>query len=77
YGHPTIYSADTTNWPQLILTCPNGTRLDELPFLSISISWLRQFTSFLAQGENNTCEPFISIPSDICWMSNLTVRNFS
>ncbi|CAF0876824.1 unnamed protein product [Rotaria sp. Silwood1] len=77
YGHPTIYSVDTTNWPQLILTCPNSTRLDELPFLSISISWLRQFTSFLAQGENNTREPFISIPSDICWMSHLTILNLT
>ncbi len=71
--HPTQCSADVSNWPHLILTCPNGTILNELPFPSTDIAVLREVTSFLAQGESNTRGPFTSIPSNICWMSNLTV----
>jgi hypothetical protein len=71
--HPTQCSADESDWPHLILTCPNGTVLTELPFPSTDIALLRQVTSFLAQGENNTRGPFTSIPTNICWMSNLTV----
>jgi len=71
--HPTQCSVDVSDWPHLILTCPNGTILNELPFPSTDIAVLREVTSFLARGESNTRGPFTSIPSNICWMSNLTV----
>lgn len=73
FPQPTKCSTDTTNPSQLILTCPNGTNLTELPFQSTDILWLSNITSFYARGENNTRGPFISIPSNICWMSNLIV----
>jgi hypothetical protein len=60
----------------LILTCPNGTQLTELPFSSDAKPWLSNITSFLAQGENNTRGPFTTIPTNICWMSQLNVSLF-
>lgn len=71
-----ICSIDITNSSQLILTCPNGISLNELPFSSTDIPWLSNITSFHAQGQNNTRGPFTSIPSNICWMSNLIVSFF-
>ncbi|CAF3578413.1 unnamed protein product [Adineta steineri] len=75
--HPTICSADVTNWPNLTLTCPNGTILTQLPFPSSDIPLLRTITSFRAQGENNTRGPFTTIPSNICWMSDLNILNLN
>ncbi len=69
-------SINTFNSSQLILTCPNGTQLTELPFSSDAKQWLSNITSFLAQGENNTRGPFTTIPTNICWMSQLTVSLF-
>ncbi|CAF1205199.1 unnamed protein product [Adineta ricciae] len=75
--HPTVCSADVSNWPQLVLTCPPGTNLTELPFPTSDISVLYRITSFVARGANNTRGPFTTIPSNICWMSNLTTLDLS
>jgi hypothetical protein len=69
-------SINTYNSSQLILICPNGTQLTELPFSIDAKQWLSNITSFLAQGENNTCGPFTIIPTNICWMSQLIVSLF-
>ncbi|UJR35363.1 hypothetical protein I4U23_028120 [Adineta vaga] len=77
YLHPTICSTDITNSTHLILTCPFGTNLTELPFPTNDIPALHRITSFEARGENNTRGPFSTIPSNICWMSNLTTLDLS
>ncbi|CAF4300137.1 unnamed protein product, partial [Rotaria magnacalcarata] len=66
-------STYATNGSNLILTCPKGTSLQQLPSLPSDPQWYTQFTSFLAQGENDTRGPFTTIPLDICLFSNLTV----
>ena len=73
--HLSICSLETANSSQLVFTCPNGKNLTQLPFSINDILWPDNITSFLAQGENNTRGPFISIPTNICWMSNITVSS--
>lgn len=71
--HLSICSLETANSTQLVFTCPNGRSLTELPYSIIDVLWPDNITDFLAQGDNNTRGPFISIPTNICWMSNLAV----
>jgi hypothetical protein len=56
---------------QLILTCKDDIRLDRIPFELINNSNLNQIKIFFARGINGTREPFISIPSNICLLSEM------
>ncbi|CAF2103953.1 unnamed protein product [Rotaria magnacalcarata] len=77
YDPSTNCSTYATNGSNLILTCPKGTSLQQLPSLPSDPQWYTQFTSFLAQGENDTRGPFTTIPLDICLFSNLTILNLA
>jgi hypothetical protein len=59
---------------QLILTCKDGIYLDRIPFELIKNLNLNQIENFSARGFNGVRGPFISIPSNICLLSNLQVR---
>ncbi|CAF0804306.1 unnamed protein product [Rotaria sordida] len=67
-----------SNTSEIIFTCLSDVIINELPLYNYTTDELAQITSIIVNGVNDTTRgPFISIPPNICLLSNLQKIDFS